>query len=748
MVIRYLHLVVGFGVAGTLALTLPPTVLQPPRDAVEETRMYRVRADRPLRMRVPAGSEDLVLRTVAEVPFDDPYDPERRYRFGLVTRLLTGNGRSLMRWTVHLESRVSIAGNPGDSQARRATVLRGVRRFATDLRDVVLPVGDFADQKKALVLELRSTTGPHDRLLVRGAARRSATLAPAAQVDLSTVIGLATGQRSIVERLTALGQRGVDYEQETVRLTDYRRLQQPDQIPPGRLAIGPWRWLVFNLQGPARLIVEGKPRARIHLLDGVDDRPLPGGRPVGKRIVLDAAGRAEIAVAARDEMRSVLLSAASPGWITVFTLEPGRLAGKPRERSSLKPDLVRLQHERLDPQRPLIYALEPQQPPVRLRLRGRWSVANPEARRLTARYLIVDGNARVIARGTVAARVSPTPFDRWTDGATASRSIERRLEVPRGAAALHLLGPSTVAARVLAEMPSSSMRRFVRLQPRSSDISRRRLLAHQWLIVPRRQRPRRPEGPAVVLRAEGTPLRQRVMVQRRQSGGTRPDAPVLTSVARPRVIVARGDRPHALILRAAPQQLGRTVAVQVDGRTVARQRLVTTAQRLWLTMSAGAHHLRIRGLGRRGRAWIDASARRGRTVLRPRVFERLDAEGLVYTARINRRSSATFHAQLLGEMPRKRWTVSYRVVENGRERAAGRSLGITRHAPDVVLRDGHGHVGIAAVRFRLPSPNAAGAVQTVELRRVDGEGALWIRALVRGAVAVDSGRFKIAKRSR
>lgn len=371
-------------------------------------------------------------------------------------------------------------------------------------------------------------TGPEARLRYRrlSAAARDALTAqwvtPASLIDPQAKYAL-LGWRQ--QRIAPLGQPGVEFAPRRVLR------QRGPGGPPSyveryhALALSPSMRVSFALEGARTVRIDARGRQGApmavslwqHAADGLSPtRVLPGGRWSGTL----AAGTYE-------------LRADAAGDVEVRDATTG---------DPIAPDGRRAITHRAEPRRTLTYRLYPlggEVPAVRLRLR-------PEARDASVRVQFLDDAGRRLDTQTVAARWSPSRYDRPGDALDrpASDPVQAELTPPPLARAMAVSADSAVLVASLTALPAGAeapaRRRWHSFMP---DVDARSPLS-LGVVVLEQPRPASPSVPAVTAGAPRAAAAANDDARRsRPADSARPGRTLRLRAERPDPGEERGDAP-------------------------------------------------------------------------------------------------------------------------------------------------------------------------------------------------------------
>ena len=304
------------GLVGAVALISLHTlaVLQRPPDpvaekfaAAERTIVYKVTRERGPRFRLDGGGAPVKIVTCAVVPGE--YDPARRIGFGFRVRV-EQDGRTLWQDDVFVESRQS------KGRRIRGGVWLDEGAFTTDpvqLADERILIIDPPVAPAGAILTLTLLGEPTEALVRlfrendRDPAQREAVVEFLDETERWELVRSSTyvpwellpddekdrRLRRRWTRMSALGERGSDYDTRTIFVTDFRSTI-PAIADDDGIDVARDRWAAINVVGPAILTLtvdEARPHAAL-------DVHAVGAAAGPWRLGLDAPGALEVVVPA------------------------------------------------------------------------------------------------------------------------------------------------------------------------------------------------------------------------------------------------------------------------------------------------------------------------------------------------------------------------------------------------------------------------------------------------------------------
>lgn len=253
----------------------PPDVARLRRAEAERVLVYRVDATAGPRFELDGKPAVLRLSTHLALPRGTPHDPARRVRYALVLELVEG-GRATWRRELAVESRQSKA-EPSDGTWRHEAA------FADDpdvqLTDERLLLARLPACAPGARLTVTATVAEGEEVLMRAFVERARTdgeltraealLAPEERVALLSsstwvpwaLVPEAERRQRLArrgERLSAIGERDLDYRLRTIYVSSFRAREAPP-VPGEVVELGPGR--------PAALLVTGPADVRLDALD-------------------------------------------------------------------------------------------------------------------------------------------------------------------------------------------------------------------------------------------------------------------------------------------------------------------------------------------------------------------------------------------------------------------------------------------------------------------------------------------------
>lgn len=586
--------------------------------------------------------------------------PDQRFVYGIELEWLGAGGKQLGRSELSFESRVS-----GDAEARDASEWAARLAYSndavTDSRTLRILVPELAGQRPT-ALRLRARKGALRRVLVRTtfpeerggleleAVERSLTPVDREELERDRtslpfdelprnfrVAALTYWQR----RLDASGVEGTDYRVARLLIGRGRapaglRMAQraPQLVRAGRaLAINVFGSAELELSAPTGSVLswsDGEPAAPQLIVMGNEQRQsISVGRPdVTSTLVLRSPEAIDlpVRVTLRREDAVAVVGDAHP-------------AGS--ERLELEPFWLRSSYYRLDPDQPLVVPVAPGQ--VMLGVTVRTYADRPRGW-LEATLGTFSTRSEV--------ELPPSEFERWVDGESASEEKELFLQVPkgvtqvelRGAAALYVT-PFTYDPEVEEDRLAGPFQRPVPLgwewRYADSDIRRRvslRALDHErWIAEGRTlelrsqarvvEPPPREPQPEVTLAPRGSEVRRHLVLPLVRTPGRPPRETAWLTLDRERRghVASAGANAGKVRLRyrIAPEQLGETLSLWVDGALALSEQPVTTAADVELPLPPGEHRFELRGLPDGAAALLELAAAPREPLVRQRIVYRL-----------------------------------------------------------------------------------------------------------------------------
>lgn len=586
--------------------------------------------------------------------------PDQRFVYGIDAEWLGAGGKLLGRSELAFESRVS-----GDAAARDASEWAARLAYSndavTDSRTLRVLIPELGGERPSS-LRLRARKGALRRVLVRTtypeergeleleAVERSLT--PLDREDLDRdrtslpfdelprsfrVAALAHWQR----RLDASGVEGTDYAVERLLIGRGRapaglRMAQraPQLVRAGRA-------LAFNLFGSAEIELSAATGAVLSWSDGQQATPLLTvlGNEQQQRIIVGRPGLTSTLVLRSPEAIDV------PVRVTLRREDASAVIGDAQpvgsDRLEIAPAWLRSPYYRLDADQPAVVQMAPGQTLLGVTVRA-------YADRPRGWLEATLGTAST--RSEIA--LLPSEFERWADGESASEERELFLQVPKGVTQVELRGdaalyvtPFTYDPEIEEDRLAGPFQRPVPLgwEWRYADCDiRRRVSLHaldheRWITEGRTlelrsqarvvEPPPRPPQPEVSLTPRGSELRRHLVLPLVRTPGRAPRETAWITLDRERrgQVASAGVNAGKVRLRyrLAPEQLGQTLSLWVDGALALAEQPVTTAADVDLPLPPGEHRFDLRGLPDGAAALLELAAAPREPLVRQRIVYRL-----------------------------------------------------------------------------------------------------------------------------
>jgi len=311
------------------------------------------------------------------------------------------------------------------------------------------------------------------------------------------------------------------------------------------------------------------------------------------------------------------------------------------DRLELVPLWLRSTYYRLDPERPVLLEIAPGQAVLGVTVRA---YAQRPRGWLEATLGAFTTRSEV--------ELLPSEFERWLDGESASEDRELFLQVPAGVTRVELRGDSALAVAPFTYDPDILEDRlagpFQRPLPVGSDwryvdydlrhrvstksLDHEQLLAEGRTLELRAQArviepPPRVPLPEVTLEPRGENVRRHLVLPLvRAPGRPQRDSAWVTLDRSRRVLVAStGARAGQTRLRyrIAPEHLGQTLKLTMDGSLRLSEQPVTTSADVQLVVPPGEHVFELSGLAAGDAALLEAAAAPREPLVRQRIVYRL-----------------------------------------------------------------------------------------------------------------------------
>ena len=335
-------------------------------DRAERTIVYQVGRERGPRFRIDGAGGAIKIVTCAVVP--GAYDPARRIGFGFRIRIEEG-GRTIWQDDVHTESRQSKGRWTGGGWLDEGAFTTDPVELADERILIVEP--PVAPPGATMTLTL---LGEPEEALVRvfrerdrDRAQREAVVELLDETERWELVRSSTylpwelipddekdrRLRRRWIRMSALGERGTDYDTRTIFVSDFRT-PIPELPEEHRLEVARDRWAAINVTGPASLtlaVAEARPGAalEVHAI----------GAAAGPwRLALDAPGARTIDLPAGPATLVVATEESAPVRFTMSgppdaLLAPDDLRAR-TPSGALVPDRVRIELAVAGPDEPVI----------------------------------------------------------------------------------------------------------------------------------------------------------------------------------------------------------------------------------------------------------------------------------------------------------------------------------------------------------------------------------------------------------
>lgn len=585
--------------------------------------------------------------------------PDQRFVYGIELQWLGAGGKQLGRSELSFESRVS-----GDAEARDASEWAARLAYSsdavTDSRTLRILVPVLAGERPS-ALRLRARKGPLRRVLVRTtfpeergeleleAVERSLTPVDREELDRDRtslpfdelprnfrVAALAYWQR----RLDATGVEGTDYKVARLLIGRGRapaglRMAQraPQLVRAGRA-------LAFNVFGTTELELSAPVGAVLSWSDGQQTAP--------QLTVMGNEQRQRLTVGRPDVTNTLVLRSPEaidvPVRVTLKREDAAAVVGDAQpagERLEIAPAWLRSPYYRLDPEQPALVPIAPGQTMLGVTVRA---------------YADRPRGWLEATLGTFSTRseleLSPSEFERWVDGESASEEQELFLQVPKGVTQVELRGdaalyvtPFTYDPEIEEDRLAGPFQRPVPLgwqwRYADCDIRRRvslRALEHErWIAEGRTlelrsqarvvEPPARPPQPEVALAPRGSEVRRHLVLPLVRTPGrpARETAWITLDRERRGHVASAGANAGKVRLRyrLAPEHLGETLSLWVDGALALAEQPVTTAADVDLPLPPGEHRFELRGLPDGAAALLELAAAPREPLVRQRIVYRL-----------------------------------------------------------------------------------------------------------------------------
>jgi hypothetical protein len=311
------------------------------------------------------------------------------------------------------------------------------------------------------------------------------------------------------------------------------------------------------------------------------------------------------------------------------------------ERLEIAPAWLRSPYYRLDPDQPAIVPVAPGQNMLGVTVRA---YADRPRGWLEATLGALSTRSEL--------ELPPSEFERWVDGESASEERELFLQVPKGVTQVELRGdaalyvtPFTYDPEIEEDRLAGPFQRPVPLgwewRYADCDIRRRvslRALEHErWIAEGRtlelRSQARVVEPPPrvpqheVMLVPSGSEVRRHLVLPLVRTPGRPPRETAWVTLDRERRghVASTGVNAGKVRLRyrLAPEHLGQTLSLWIDGALALAEQPVTTAADVDLPVPPGEHRFELRGLPTGDAALLELGAAPREPLVRQRIVYRL-----------------------------------------------------------------------------------------------------------------------------
>jgi len=713
--------------------------------AMDEILAYRVDPDQPITVKVPSSIDALVVSTWALLAHTNACDGKARYSYGFEATFIDENGKDVQTHRFELESRLSCDDKEGATAGEYAARVAEGDEMVLDPRTTTITTGQLLPRGglvrlRGLPISVKDVLARVEGRYRRGAYEQQFYEMSLDDQDRRRVVSDMTslGFEDLPEtararalsgwdrRLDASGLEGVDYSLRRLLLRNYRTpFPAAAGTVPG-FTVGERHAAAINVMGPVEMDVIAPPGRTVQVSEGGTTARIV---TVGENGLLHLSSD-------RKEPRSFIFDGKGDDFLLRFVLpeafqraQIGDLTALPFEgnRLEVRPDVRVVKYLKLDPDRPVVARVAPDQPFLGLLLRAELPPDAPPDAPLEA------------MSGTVVARWGPGPneraelvqtlprsrFERWGrprdaraadvdaddaqkgsgDRMDADATDPRRaiLRVPNGVEKIEIIGDAhmRVHMRVLDPgVPEDILRMPYQVELKEREIWRYApfdirtwtpIRAHNQDELERSGRiadlyeqvriELRGGGqassdatkPERILVPDGAPVRRRFLAKAELAAKELlpPDGWTALVNEQPlKLGVAYGGARGArlkIVYRAHPSQLGGTAELWINGKREAEQPLATLAGALRANPKAGIHDVEIRGIGD-GLAYADAAPWEGGPIVRRRdVFELPAKQPLTFTFRQRPNESLTLVLFAITEGSSRPFTIHY-TIDGGKPR--------------------------------------------------------------------------------
>ncbi|MDC3961082.1 hypothetical protein [Polyangium jinanense] len=740
MIIRwFIVAILFFGWAALLwPLGSPPPASHLALPAMDEILAYRVDPEKPVAVKVPSSIDAVVVSTWALVARTTVCDPKARFSYGFEATFVDENGKDVQTHRFELESRLSCDDKDGATAGEYAARVAQGDEWVLDPRTTTITTGELLPRggvmrMRGLPISVKDVLSRVEGRYRRGSYERTFYEMSLDDEDRSRVVSDMTslGFEDLPEtarsralsgwdrRLDAAGLEGKDYSLRRLLLRNYRT---PFPAAAGTVpgySVGERHAAAVNVMGAVELDVLAPPGRSVTISEG-------GGG--GARVLTVPEDGVFHVSSSRLNPRTFVVEGKGDDFLVRFVLpkpyeraQIGDLIALPfeGERLEIRPDVRVVKYLKLDPERPVLARVAPEQPYLGLLLRAE----------------LPEEGAPDSMSGTVVARWGPGPneraelrqtlprsrFERWgrprdqaeeggaivsgSDKTEADATDPRRaiLRIPKGATKIELLGDAhmRVHLRVLDPgVPEDILRVPYRVELAENEI---------WRYAPfdvRTWTPIRAENQNELERqGRIADLYEQVRIELRgqpspSEAGQKPErtlvpdqAPVRRRFLAPHEIAAKellpndgwtpldlenplklgvgyaGERGGRLkvLYRAHPSRLGKMAELWIDGKNMVEQPIASLSGVLRASLKAGIHDIQVKGIGD-GLAYADAAPWEGGGIMRRRdVFELPAREPLSFTFRQRPGESLTLVLFVISEAEARPFKIRYS-IDGGKPR--------------------------------------------------------------------------------
>ena len=629
-------------VAGALLAVLAALVgvrsYEPAQHVFDEVSAYEVTPERPLYVRIPAGVDEFVMTSWAIAPPAARFDPIAPYRYGVDVELESVAEKRLRADAFTLETRVSYdptrplalgeycarlsesldwLGDPRTTRVSLAEVSAGGGRAVVRVRasepnrrvlvrlTYMTPLSEFERDIRARTLRIE-----RGRRMVLGRASLGFDDLPVAVRNRA----LSHWER----RFPALGHEGRDYVTRTVLIGNRLPSVPAADAPPAELRAGPLHLLALNFRGPVKLRVHAQAGTVLTAEEGsAATYTLVVGETRRVDLDLKGEGARTVSLGATTDTKLRLSLALEDSGAQIGVDE------RPVEerRVFVRPDVRIQRYLALDPDRPVVFRLAPGQ--TRLGLNVRAFVPGTAAGApVELRVRGADGPA--FALEPFVATLEASLYDEIA-GLRVTVARNAIVNVPPGVTKLRVVGAKGTLVSAWVSEPGVALDRVepeydVALDPglvwRHAPCSEKTAAAIRAendaeldrearvlrLEAEVRLEPLRTTGPAVVervVRPLGIPLTRLAFMPVTFTAAMSP-AELWTLLPREalELEVPNAKNPaeaFSIQYRAPSAALGEELALEVDGHTEARARIVTGTGELRAPLPRGRHRVALAG---------------------------------------------------------------------------------------------------------------------------------------------------------